>query len=400
MALTYTFIEGNLTPQLMEALNLNNQLQGIAIRPLTVPNEVLDREPFVLSLSTGSSAIDVYLLDAPWVKSYSATQWLTPISGGKYDFDLSDYRPELLEVTSIVSKGERRVLAVPFETKGNILFYRKDLLDEAGFKPPGNWVELELQCDRILAERGGEDLSWGLLFHGWMFINDFYPIMWSFGGGIFEEDGSLRIDREENVNALAMVKRLLGKISPSFDEMVKYGLFEDRNAVERLFAQGKAVFMINWNTRWGDLERGLPGQTISMKQIGVAPIPGQGNGPGYSNIGSFCWGINFYSRHPGEARRFIELITSYEAQRWAALNHGILPARMDVLGDTEIARRAPSVLMIAKVFDKVVLRARPYQREINEELDNILKQVFQMDSDPRDALEYAQEKISNELARH
>lgn len=334
------------------------------------------------------------------MKSYSATQWLAPISGNGSDFDLATYRPELLEVTSVGHGAERQVLAVPFETKGNILFYRKDLLEQAGLNPPRNWVELEWQCRRLLAEVDDGRLQWGLLFHGWMFVNDFYPIIWSFGGGIFDDRGSLTIDRPENVQALAMVKKMLGVICPNFDEMVENGLYDDRNAVEKLFAQGRAIFMINWNTRWGDLERGLEGQVIEMEQVGVAPIPGQGNGPGFSNIGSFCWGVNYYSRHHQVARQFISLITSYEAQRWAALNYGILPARLDVLDDRELAEKAPSVLKIAKVFDNAVLRARPYQREVNEVLDSVLYQVFQQDWDPLDALKYAQAEVSHALTRH
>ncbi len=393
------------------------ELEGIEIRALTVPSEVIPevllREPYVLSLSTGSSAIDVYLLDAPWVKSYSATGWLAPISGGQKedggeDIDLSPFRAELLEVTSIRDKnGDRVVLALPFQTKGNILFYRKDLLQAAGFEPPQTWNELFSQCESILAEKGegnedwDEHLRFGFLFHGKLFINDFYPIMWGFGGGIFDESGELAVDNAENVRALAMIGKMLGGISPSPGKMQRLGLFDDYSAPDRLFASGAAIFMINWNTRLRDIESGLPGQTISIGQVGVAPIPGEEAGHSYSNIGSFCWGINYYSRHRDAARRFIEAITSYEAQRWAALNRGELPSRWDVLSDPEVQRRAPSMLEIAKVFEQVRLRARPFQREINDILDFALMETIKGGLDPLQALEYARREIEKELSlRH
>lgn len=392
-------------------------LKGIEIRALTVPSEVIPevllREPYVLSLSTGSSAIDVYLLDAPWVKSYSATGWLAPISGGQKegggeDIDLSPFRSELLEVTSIRNNnGDRVVLALPFQTKGNILFYRKDLLQAAGFEPPQTWAELFSQCESILAEKGegnenwDEHLRFGFLFHGKLFINDFYPIMWGFGGGIFDECGELAVDSAENVRALAMIGKMLGGISPPPGEMRRLGLFDDYSAPDRLFASGAAIFMINWNTRLRDLESGLPGQTISIDQVGVAPIPGEEAGLSYSNIGSFCWGINYYSRHRDAARRFIEAITSYEAQRWAALNRGELPSRWDVLSDPEVQRRAPSMLEVAKVFEQVRLRARPFQREINDILDFALMETIKGGLDPLQALEYARREIEKELSlRH
>ncbi|HUX06419.1 MAG TPA: extracellular solute-binding protein [Acidobacteriota bacterium] len=414
VALTYTYVTGDPTPEILEALSPIEQLEGIEVRALTVPSEVIPevllREPYVLSLSTGSSAIDVYLLDAPWVKSYSATGWLAPISGGRkeddgQEIDLSPFRSELLEVTSIRDeKGDRVVLALPFQTKGNILFYRKDLLEDAGFEPPQTWAELFSQCESILAEKGeggeawDERLRYGFLFHGKLFINDFYPIMWGFGGGIFDENEELAVDSAENVRALAMIGKMLGGISPPSSEMQRLGLFDDYSAPDRLFASGAAIFMVNWNTRLRDLESGLPGQTIAVDQVGVAPIPGEEAGQSYSNIGSFCWGINYYSHHRDAARRFIEVITSYEAQRWAALNRGELPSRWDVLRDPEVQRRAPSMLEIAKVFEKVRLRARPFQREINDILDFALIETIKGGFDPLQALEYARREIERELS--
>ena len=378
------------------------------MKPLTVPPEVLLREPFVLSLSTGSPAIDAYLLDAPWVKSYSGASWLAPISGGEaedFEIDLSAFRDELLEVTSVKVGDERVVLALPPHTKGNILFYRRDLLEAAGFEPPQTWAELFSQSEAIIARqraaarRREPELRWGFLFHGKLFINDFYPIMWGFGGGIFDEDGELIINSPENVRALATIKTMLGHVSPSTAEMEALELFDNYQAPDLLFAAGRAVFMINWNTRWRDLENGLPGQTIDISQVGVAPIPVEDAGPHYSNIGSFCWGINYYSSHREAAARFIRAVTSYEAQRWAALNRGELPSRMDVLEDPEVKEKAPSIITLAHVFEQVQLRARPYQREINDILDAALMAAIRNGYDPLQALDYAQEEIGSELAR-
>jgi len=382
----YTFVTGDPTPEILKALGASRELEGIEAKALAVPQEVLMREPYVLSLSTGSTAIDAYLLDAPWVKSYSATNWLAPIAGGETgeaenEFDLSPFRKELLDVTTYTQNGRRLVLAVPFHTKGNLLFYRKDLLEAAGFEPPRNWTELFSQCESILATKGessenwDEKLRWGFIFHSSLFINDFYPIMWGFGGGIFDDSEALAVNRAENVRALALIKQMLGRISPTPEEMAEVGLFDDYHAPENLFAGGAAIFMINWNTRWRDLENGLPGQVIDISQVGVAPIPAEDGSRGFSNIGSFCWGINYYSRHREAARRFIKVVTSYEAQRWAALNRGELP-----------------------VFERVRLRARPYQREINEILDAALLAAIRGEFDSLQALNYAQQEIKRELA--
>ena len=398
IVLTYTEVQGDRTSDVIEAMQGSTSINDVEIRPQPVPSNLLNFEPFVLSLSTGSGAIDAYLLDAPWVKRYSATRWLAPIDEAQHDFKLDAYRQELLDVTSSTIDGQRKVLAIPFETKGNILFYRKDLLNKYNLKPPETWQDLFRQCLHILRSEGEERPRFGFLFHGKVLINDFYPIMWSFGGGVIDEEGNLTIDRPENVRALAMVKTMLGTISPDADEMAKLGLFEDYNAVDRIFAQGDAIFMINWNIRWRDLERGLEGQKISIDQVCVAPLPRTLDHPHYSNIGSFCWGINLSSKNPEEAQKLIHLITSYESQKWRAINQGIVPSRLDVLEDKEVNEKAPAVVLLARVFEKVQLRARPFQKEINSGLDDVLVSTLYENRNPKLALESAQRKITMDLS--
>lgn len=398
IVITYTEVQGDQTSFILEALNPMEILSQIEIRPMPVPTDLLNIEPYVLSLSTASAAIDAYLLDTPWVKRYSETNWLAPINQGTREFDLSGFRRELIDVTSIGEGENRKVLAVPFETKGNLLFYRKDLLDDFGFEAPETWDQLFSQCLQILNTMGAKGPRFGFLFHGELIVNDFYPIIWGFNGGVFDENGKVTVNRPENVRALAMVKRMLGTISPTAREMIDLGILDDYKAIDRLFAAGDAIFMINWNIRWGDLERGVDGQTISVDQVGVAPIPSEEGNPHYSNIGSFGWGINYFSHNPDEAMLLIEALTSYEAQRWRAINNGIIPARMDVLDDPELQSTSPAVLKIARVFEKLVLRARPFQREINNILDSALIQALIDDLDPLEKLTAAQRDIEAELA--
>jgi multiple sugar transport system substrate-binding protein len=395
--MTYTLLQGDQTPQLLEELNLY-QDNGAEIASLPVPRDVLFYEPFVLSLSTGSTAIDAYLLDAPWVKRYSATGWLAPINQVENSIDLSAFRQELIEMTSFESESGRQVLAVPFETKGNLLFYRKDLLEAHGFTPPETWEQMIEQCQAIEKSLQADSPRFGFLFHGQQFANDFYPIIWGFGGSVTDDNGSLSIASEANIDALRMVQSFIGSISPSLQEMEELQLFSSYQAVERLFASGEAIFMINWNNRWGDLERGLAEQTIGIEQIGVCPIPSLEGEAHFSNIGSFSWGINYFSQQRQAALHFIDRITSYEAQKWRALKSGAVPARLDVLQDPEVRELAPAVIRQAEVFEKTSLRARPFQREIVELLDNILQDALRQNIDPRLALEGAQKEVASELA--
>ena len=73
-------------------------------------------------------------------------------------------------------------------------------------------------------------------------------------------------------------------------------------------------------------------------------------------------------------------------------------SRWDVLEDPEVATQAPSVLRIARVFERMQLRARPYQREINDYLDYVIMEALINDLDPLEVLSNAQKEIAEELA--
>lgn len=398
MTIHYTEIQGDLTTAVLEKLEFHQDSPRIIAIPLPVYTDTLIFEPYVLSLSTGSTALDAYLLDAPWVKRYSATNWLAPLADLQQEDIFNNTRPELVAMMSRTAGGDTVPLAVPFETKGNILFYRADLLEKYGLDPPETWGQLINHAELILNGEQDDEL-YGMLYHGPSLANDFYPVMWSFGGGVFSGAGELRIDQPANVQALAMLKLMSRTICPDPLEMDSLGITGDYRQIDYLFAGGRSVFMLNWNTRWNDLAEGLKGQSVPIENIGVAPIPREGANPHYSNIGSFGWGVNLFSPHQRQAKELIRFITSYESQVWRAVNAGVVPARTDVLNDPAIQRNAPQVLRMAEVFDQVVLRARPYQKDINEILDDLLLRAVLEDLDPLETLRIAQRRARASLDR-
>ena len=139
VVLTYTFVSGDPTREILEALGDDAGLAGIEVKPLTVPQEVLLREPYVLSLSTGSTAIDAYLLDAPWVKSYSGASWLAPIAGG-------EAQALVKRACSEAAASDRHLMEVLAELSGVPVDWR------ALSDPVAHLGAAEALIDRILAE--------------------------------------------------------------------------------------------------------------------------------------------------------------------------------------------------------------------------------------------------------
>jgi len=357
---------------------------------LFVPGFLLPYEPFVLGLSTESKVPTVLLLDAPWVRRYAEANWLYEIERTSV-FNRGELVPAIAEAFSVPRPAlsgsvEKELMAVPTSIKGNILFFRADLLKRYKLSPPRDWQQLADICRVILPKE--RSLKYGLLFHSSNFINDFYPILWGFGGDILDSDGQLALLRPPQqaaaVAALSQIAALQGAIAPGPAALKD---LEPAQSLRKAFYRGEALFMINWNTRLQDLKEMLarndprgPGGLTSLEQVGVAPIPCQAGHPQrFSNVGSFGWGINRFAITRPEAihlaQSFIDLVTDVNFQVLAAKTLGQVPTRQRALDRMQ----NPEVLKVyQEIFaaPDVILKARPLSRQINNVLEKYLQEVL------------------------
>ena len=137
-------------------------------------------------LSTESKIPTVLLLDAPWVQRYGVAGWLYELERTEV-FNQSELVPAVAEafsvsLTRITGQKGKELVAVPTYIKGNILFYRRDILKRYNLTPPRTWDELKAICRKVLPQE--KSLQYGLLIHATNTLNDFYPILWGFGGRV------------------------------------------------------------------------------------------------------------------------------------------------------------------------------------------------------------------------
>ena len=83
-------------------------------------------------------------------------------------FDAKKLVPAVAKAFSVKPPGATgktpdELMAVPNSIKGNILFFRQDLLDKYKKSPPRNWDELKAICREILPRE--KSLKYGLIFH-------------------------------------------------------------------------------------------------------------------------------------------------------------------------------------------------------------------------------------------
>jgi multiple sugar transport system substrate-binding protein len=367
---------------------------------IQVPESLLPYEPFVLGLSTESKIPAVLILDAHWVQRYGVAGWLYELERTQV-FDRTELVPAVAEafsvsLTHITGRKGKQLVAVPTSIKGNILFYRRDILKRYNLAPPRTWEELRAICRKVLPQE--KSLKYGLLIHSINTLNDFYPILWGFGGLVNDDAGQFVLPQKHNAAAfVAALKELIsmqGSIIPGPGALKQ---FDPGGSLRQAFYQGQTLFMINWSTRMKDLGDLIgkgpgqpPGSLTSVSQVGVAPIPAQAGHPHrYSNIGSFGWAVNRFSvTDPAvieHAKKFIGLVADEQFQLLAAETMGQVPSMMRAL---EKVTNKEVLQVYHDTFGQkdMVMRPRPHSRRINNVLEKVMDEALYGRQTPEAAL--------------
>jgi ABC-type glycerol-3-phosphate transport system substrate-binding protein len=368
---------------------------------LFVPASLFAMEPFVLGLSTESRIPTILLVEAHWVKRYGRSGWLHGLEHSQVKFAKETLVPQLAEVFSIAlaedpdSRGQE-LMAVPTSIRGNVLFFRKDLLERHQLKPPRDWEELKAICRRLLPQE--RQLKYGLLLHPMGFVNDFFPIFWGFGGQVTDDSRFVLGEPQNQAAFLAAIKEIQGmqgSILPGARDMKQ---FEAENAVEQSFFRGEALFIISWNTRLKDLREWTkgksPGGLSAMSQVGLAPIPSRpGQARRYTNLDSLGWAVNSFAAKAWNAlqvmdavKQFLGLVVNEPFQLKAAEYWGEVPSLRGALEKV----KNPEVLQVYKdVFaaPDVEIRMRPHSRRLNNTLEKYLRETLYGQQTPEAALQ-------------
>ena len=371
---------------------------------LFVPPSLFVTEPFVLGLSTESRIPAILLVEAHWVKRYGRAGWLHELERSQVNFAKDALAPQMAEAFSIAladnpHRQGKALMAVPTSIRGNVLFYRRDLLERFHLAPPRNWEELKAICGKILPQE--KQLKYGLILHPIGFVNDFFPIFWGFGGRIMDDDKFVLGEPQNQAAFLAALKEiqgLQGTILPAARDMQQ---FEPEGALSRSFSQGEALFMINWNTSLQDLSD-LPGREkgkaagglSAISQVGVAPIPaGAGHSRRYTNLNSLGWAVNNFAANAWNGlqvmegvRQFLQLVVNERFQLLAADTYGEVPSLRSALNKL----KNPEVLQVYNnVFAAadVEIRMRPHSRSVNNTLEKHLRAALYGQQTPEAALQ-------------
>jgi len=321
---------------------------GNTVKVVSTPNDTNERLALYQQLLSASSAdIDVFQIDVIWPGILGSNFIdLAPYSKGVE----KDHFPAIVANNTVDGK----LVAMPWFTDAGILYYRTDLLEKNGVKPPSTWQELSDAAAKIQdAERkGGNDKFWGFVFQGKAYEGltcDALEWVDSYGGGaIVDEQGAITINNAKAAEALTEAATWIGKIAPG--GVLNYGEEEARG----VFQSGNAAFMRNWPYAWA---AGNGADSPVKGKIGVMALPkGGADGKNTGTLGGWQLAVSKFSKNQDAAADLVMYLTSKDEEKRRAIEGSYLPTIPGLYQDPEILEASPFFGNLLPTFMNAVAR--------------------------------------------
>jgi len=326
--------------------NFEKENPDIRLQIIEGPNASdLYENLYTASFILGDSPYDLVNMDVVWAGKFAAAGWLMDLSSRITDEELKAFLDKDVEA----GRYEGKLYRIPLRSDAGMLYYRKDLLEQAGYEPPETFEEL-INISQDLQEK--KAARWGYVWQGRQYEGlsaMFVEILEGFGGfWVNPETLEVGLDKPEAIQAVEFLKSTIEKgISPP--GVPTYQEEETR----RLFESGDVVFLRNWPYVWPLANE----ESSKIKgKFGIKPMvhaPGKTSG---ACLGGWGLGISKTSKHPEEAWRAIQYLTSAEAQRPYIIETGYLPTRRELFTDPEIVSKYSHYPQLLEVAENTVLR--------------------------------------------
>ncbi len=343
------------------------------------------------ALVGGGADWDVVYASADWLPGFVAAGGLAPIdeyiAGMPADFlNVEDLEPGISNLTF-----DGQVYGFPSEGDTAWLFYRTDLLEEAGIDPPQTMDEMLAAAQALNSppDRFGMVIG-SRTDEAWW---DFMHYFWAFGGQLFDpETYEVTVNDEKGVAALTFYSDLLqthGVVSP---DVTTYGF----NEILTALAQDKAAMGVEWMAATQALTDCEQSPLVCDKLAYQLIPPAVAGEYGFGGS-SWGWVVPATASQKEAGYKFIEWLVGGPGAKLWALNGGI-PSNKAALSDPEVVAAVPQFELLAE--------AMPY-RHITPLLTTSDQIVLAMQEaaaaavagakSPQEALDEAAERIESAL---
>ena len=365
----------------------------------------------VSDFQSGGGDIDVIAGDVIWGAEFASNGWIEDISQRLY----SDYEPQapdaFLQQAISTCSYQNSLWGVPWFSDAGLLYYRQDLLEDAGLgSPPTTFDGLKEIASQISEDAG---TRYGFVYQGAQYeggVVNGCEFIWNSGGQILEGNVStsspgtpvvlspnfVAIDNESAVQGLSTERSMIAdEISPR-----EVAQFQEQDCTDAFF-NGDAVFMRGWPYMYALADQ--EGSTVQQDQIGIAALPVAEEGlQSFSCLGGWNMYVNASSDKKDAAWEFIKFMTAPDQQRFRATEGSFLPTLQSLYQDRDVLDGSP---VISQAGDIVVDNARsrpvtPYYSQMSERMSRGFNSVLQGNLDPEEAVQRISDELQNIISNN
>jgi multiple sugar transport system substrate-binding protein len=288
------------------------------------------RQQMVQNAQVRSDAFTILNLDVVWTAEFAANRWIVELPQDQ--FDLENYLTPAVET----AKYRDRLYAAPMYSDGGLLYYRKDLLEQAGVQPPKTWSELLAACEKVKALPTAANVGcYAGQFEKYEGLTvNFAEAVQSAGGTIVDDSGAPTVNSPQAKTGLdALVQGFKTGVIPQ--AAITFKEEEGRRA----FQAGELLFHRQWPYQWAQANK-TDGSSQVAGKFDVAPLPGQ-TGPGSSSLGGHNFAISAFAPNKATALDFIKFFGNEENQRSNLLATSQAPTRTKLYEDSQLTSQFP-----------------------------------------------------------
>ena len=338
----------------------------------------------------GGGDIDVMGSDVIWPVQFAAQGWIQDLSDSFPASEQQKFLPGPVQANVY----ENTIYGIPWFTDAGLLYYRSDLLEQAGFSaPPKTWDELKEMALKTAQDTG---TKYGFIFQGANYeggVCNGCEYIWTHGGNVLDPDDQTQIviDSPESVAALETWRSM---ITDGVAPQAVTTWTETEN--DPIWHNGDAVFYRQWPGTYALV--GTPDSKLKPDQVGITELPVAEEGmQSYSALGGWNMLINATTDSQEQALAFAEFMTSPEQEKRLALSDARLPTQKSLYEDPEVLEALP----VAKLGQEVLFKnARPrpvteFYGDMSLEMAEQFNAALKGEVSPQEAVDTLQKSLSS-----
>lgn len=342
--ITIAALEGVESAGLEVVAGMYREATGVEIEIVKSPYNDLYTK-LVTTFDTGDATYDMVMIDDPWMPKFGTMGAFTALGplGIEQDpdiaqivWDVGTWPPPHGAVPPSEVGKPAELLGITIVGNVEMFMYRCDLTPT----PPATYADVLANAQA----QNGPEMA-GYMIRGKApnpIVADFLPILWSFGGDVFDENWNVVFDSAESLAAVKFLVEDLKAVAQADPANTDAG---DRS---RMMAIGHGYQSSVWPGEIGTIVLG-EGTTVEGK-VCFIPIPAGPSGNGVGMMGNWMLAIPKASANQQAAADFIKWMLQADTQKIYAQNTGI-PSRTSVLKDPELAEANPYFPVLADALE-------------------------------------------------